>query len=125
MLLLGAAAMPDLLDVVALGETMVLFLAQQAGPLREASTFSRHIAGAESNVAAGMGRRGRGAGFTGRVGDEELGRVILSGLRGEGGDVSQAIFDPGAPPGLVTRERREVGPVAVLYSRRGSAASRL
>ena len=33
-------------DVLALGETMVLFLAQQAGPLREANTFSRHIAGA-------------------------------------------------------------------------------
>jgi 2-dehydro-3-deoxygluconokinase len=125
MLLLGAAAMPDLLDVVALGETMVLFLAQQAGPLREASTFSRHIAGAESNVAVGMCRLGRSAGFISRLGDDEFGRVILSRLRGEGVDVSQVIFDLGAPTGLVIRERREVGPVDVLYYRRGSAASRL
>jgi 2-dehydro-3-deoxygluconokinase len=117
--------MPAKRDVVALGETMVLLLAQQAGPLREASTFSRHIAGAESNVAVGVCRLGGTAGFISRLGDDEFGRVILNRLRGEGVDVSQVVMDAAAPTGLVIRERREVGPVDVLYYRRGSAASRL
>ena len=99
MVILGAAAMPALLDVVALGETMVLFLAQQAGPLREATTFSRHIAGAESNVAVGLCRLGRSAGFVSRLGDDEFGRVILMRLRGEGVDVSQVTMDASAPTG--------------------------
>jgi 2-dehydro-3-deoxygluconokinase len=40
-------------------------------------------------------------------------------------DVAHVTFDSAAPTGLVIRERREVGPVDVLYYRRGSAASRL
>ncbi|HET6317128.1 MAG TPA: sugar kinase [Chloroflexota bacterium] len=117
--------MPDVVDVVALGETMVLFLAQQAGPLREASTFSRHVAGAESNVAVGVCRLGGSARFISRLGDDEFGRLVCMRLRGEGVDVSQVLFDAAAPTGVIVRERREVGPVDVLYYRRGSAASRL
>jgi 2-dehydro-3-deoxygluconokinase len=104
---------------------MVLFLAQQAGPLREASTFSRHVAGAESNVAVGVCRLGGSARFISRLGDDEFGRLVCMRLRGEGVDVSQVLFDAAAPTGVIVRERREVGPVDVLYYRRGSAASRL
>jgi 2-dehydro-3-deoxygluconokinase len=119
--------MPDVpaVDVLALGETMVLLLAQQPGPLREASSFTRHIAGAESNVAVGVCRLGGSARFISRVGDDEFGQVIVSRLRGEGVDVSQVRFEPEAPTGLVIRERREFGPVDVVYYRKGSAASRM
>jgi 2-dehydro-3-deoxygluconokinase len=112
-------------DVVTLGESMVLLVAEQAGPLREATSFRRHIAGAESNVAIGLCRLGHSAGWVGRVGDDEFGHAILFRLRGEGVDVSRAIVDADAPTGLVFRERREMGPLQVLYYRRGSAASRL
>jgi 2-dehydro-3-deoxygluconokinase len=115
----------DSLDVVTLGESMVLFLAQQAGPLREASTFEKHIGGAESNVAIGICRLQHSAGWISRVGDDELGRAILFRLRGEGVDVSRVIVDAEAPTGVMIRERREVGPLDVAYYRRGSAASRL
>jgi 2-dehydro-3-deoxygluconokinase len=111
--------------VVALGETMILFLAQQAGMMREATTFSRHVAGAESNVAVGLCRLGCTAGFISRVGDDEFGKMIVFRLRGEGVDVSQVIADAGAPTGVLFRERRELGPVDVVYYRRGSAASRM
>lgn len=104
---------------------MVLFLAEQIGLLREASTFSRHVAGAESNVAVGLCRLGCTAGFISRVGDDEFGRVIVFRLRGEGVDVSRVRFDPGAPTGILFRDRREFGAVDVVYYRRGSAASRL
>lgn len=113
------------LDMVTFGETMVLMLAEQVGPLREATTFRRMVAGAEANVAIGLCRLGQSAGWIGRVGDEEFGRAILFRLRGEGVDVSRAKFDAAAPSGLMIRERREVGPLDVIYYRRNSAASRL
>lgn len=122
MVVLAAVPVPD---VVALGETMVLFLAQQAGLLREASSFTRHVAGAESNVAVGLCRLGCSAGFVSRVGDDEFGRAITFRLRGEGVDVSHVLVDDGAPTGVLFRDRREFGAVDVVYYRRGSAASRM
>ena len=114
-----------MLDLVTLGETMVLLLAEQAGPMREASTFRRHIAGAECNVAVGLARLGHSAGWISRVGDDEFGRAVVFRIRGEGVDTSHVLSDPDAPTGVVIRERREVGPIDQVYYRRGSAASRL
>jgi len=113
------------LDVVTLGESMVLLLAEQPGPMREATTFRRFIAGAESNLAIGLSRLGQAAGWFSRVGDDEFGRAIVFRIRGEGVDTSHVVCDAGAPTGLVIRERREVGPIEQVYYRRGSAASLL
>jgi 2-dehydro-3-deoxygluconokinase len=113
------------LGLVTLGESMVLLIAEQAGPLREATTFRRHVAGAESNVAIGLRRLGHAAGWMSRLGDDEFGRAVLFRIRGEGVDTSRVIVDPGAPTGVFFRERREIGPLEVVYYRRGSAASRL
>src|SRR5215467_12992352 len=97
------------LDVVTLGETMVLLLAEQSGPMREATTFRRYIAGAESNVAVGVTRLGHSAGWLSRVGADEFGRAIVFRLRGEGVDTSHVTPDARYPTGVVIRERREVG----------------
>jgi 2-dehydro-3-deoxygluconokinase len=113
------------LDVVTLGESMVLLLAEEPGPMREATTFRRFIAGAESNLAIGLSRLGQTAGWFSRVGDDEFGRAIVFRIRGEGVDTSHVISDDTAPTGLVIRERREAGPIEQAYYRRGSAASRL
>jgi 2-dehydro-3-deoxygluconokinase len=113
------------LDVVTLGETMVLLLAEQSGPMREATTFRRHIAGAESNLAIGLSRLGQTAGWFSRVGDDEFGRAVVFRIRGEGVDTSHVLHDPLAPTGMVVRERREAGPIDQVYYRRGSAASRM
>jgi 2-dehydro-3-deoxygluconokinase len=113
------------LDVVTLGESMVLLLAEQSGPMREATTFRRHIAGAESNLAIGLSRLGHSTGWFSRVGDDEFGRALVFRIRGEGVDTSHVIADPQAPTGLVIRERREAGPIEQVYYRRGSAASRM
>jgi 2-dehydro-3-deoxygluconokinase len=113
------------LDLVTLGESMVLLLAEQSGPMREATTFRRYIAGAESNVASGLTRLGHTSGWFSRVGADEFGRAVVFRIRGEGVDTSRVITDPLAPTGIVIRERREVGPIEQVYYRRGSAASRL
>lgn len=112
-------------DIVTFGETMVLFLANTAGPLREATQYGRYIAGAETNVATGLCRLGHSAGWISRLSDDELGRAVAFRLRGEGVDISRTTIDPEAPTGLMIRERRELGPLEVIYYRRGSAASRL
>ena len=112
-------------DIVTFGETMVLFLAETAGPLREATRYGRFIAGAETNVATGLCRLGHSAGWISRLSDDELGRAVAFRLRGEGVDISRAKVDPEAPTGLMIRERRELGPLEVIYYRKGSAASRL
>jgi 2-dehydro-3-deoxygluconokinase len=113
------------LDVVTLGESMVLLLAEQSGPMREASTFRRHIAGAETNLAIGLSRLGHTAGWISRVGEDEFGRAIVFRVRGEGVDTSHVVHDAQAPTGIVVRERREAGPIEQVYYRRGSAASRM
>ncbi|MGI9149716.1 MAG: sugar kinase [Chloroflexota bacterium] len=113
------------LDVVTLGETMVLLLAEQSGPMREASTFSRHIAGAETNLAIGLSRLGHASGWISRVGDDEFGRAVVFRVRGEGVDTSHVQYDSEAPTGMIVRERREAGPIEQVYYRRGSAASRM
>jgi 2-dehydro-3-deoxygluconokinase len=112
-------------DVVAIGEMMAVFVAEQLGALREVATFRRYVAGAEGNVAVGVCRLGCSAGMVSRVGDDEFGRAILFRLRGEGVDTSRLLVDPEAPTGVLFRERREVGSTNVVYYRRGSAASRL
>lgn len=110
-------------DVVSLGEMMVMLVANESGPLRGADTFRKHVAGSEANVAIGLARLGHRAGWISRLGDDEFGRYVRNFLRGEGVDVSQVIFDPEHPTGVAFKERREIGARRVVYYRRGSAAS--
>jgi 2-dehydro-3-deoxygluconokinase len=113
------------MDVVTFGETMVLFAAAEQGPLRFASTYTRHTAGTESNFAIGLARLGHRVGWFSRVGDDEFGQYIVNTVRGEGVDTSRVIVDAEAPTGVVFKEKRELGPRKIVYYRRGSAASRL
>ncbi len=112
-------------EVVTLGECLVAFVATEAGPLAEAGRFDRFVAGAEANVAVGLSRLGHSAAFIGRVGADGFGEAIRRRLRGEGVGIDQLATDPGAPTGLMFRERRTLGPAQVVYMRHGSAGSRL
>ncbi|MEA2654524.1 MAG: 2-dehydro-3-deoxygluconokinase [Chloroflexota bacterium] len=112
-------------EVVALGECLIAFVATAPGPLAEATAFERFVAGAEANVAVGLTRLGHTVAFIGRVGTDGFGLAIERRLRGEGVDIRGLMSDPGAPTGLVFRERRSLGPAQVIYARRDSAGSRL
>jgi 2-dehydro-3-deoxygluconokinase len=111
--------------LVTLGETMASLLAPGVGPLRHQHTLHLHIGGAESNVAISVARLGGQATWVGRVGDDELGDLVLAQLRGEGVDVRHAVRDDGAPTGLMLKSRRTPAVGRVTYYRRGSAGSRL
>jgi 2-dehydro-3-deoxygluconokinase len=112
-------------DLVALGETMALFVTEPASPLREAHTFVRSIAGAESNVAIGVARLGLRTAWCGRVGGDALGLAILDRLRAEGVDISRAIVEEDGWTGVLVRDRHHEQRINVAYARRGSAGSAL
>jgi 2-dehydro-3-deoxygluconokinase len=93
-------------DVIAMGETMVAFEAQQFGPLREAEDFKKWVGGAADNFIIAVARLGFTTGWFSRVGDDELGRFIVRWIRGEGVDVSRTVVDSTKPTGLFLVERR-------------------
>jgi 2-dehydro-3-deoxygluconokinase len=113
------------MDVVTLGETMVLFTPDSSPLMRYAQTYSRKFGGAESNVAIGLSRLGHEAGWISKLGQDEFGKAMLSFIRGEGVDVSQVQFDADASTGLYFKEIRSGDRVKVQYYRQGSAASKL
>lgn len=112
-------------DVVTVGEAMALLVTEPPLPLRAARTFHRSIAGAESNVAIGVVRLGRSAGWIGRVGNDPFGLGILDHLRAEAVDITHAVVDDDAPTGVLIRDRHTERPIHVIYHRAGSAGSRV
>jgi 2-dehydro-3-deoxygluconokinase len=115
----------DPLEFVAFGEALIAFVAHPAGPLPEATQFSAHVVGAESNVAVGVARLGHRAGFAGRIGDDAFGSMIARCLLAEGVATEHLVRDHAAPTGLLFRNLREFPPPEVVYRRTGSAGSRL
>ncbi|MFI8509964.1 sugar kinase [Streptomyces sp. NPDC085460] len=111
--------------LVTLGEAMAVAAATGPGPLASGAPMRFGWAGAEATVAVGVSRLGHSAAWTGRVGDDAAGAMILAGLRGEGVDVTGARTDPDAPTGLMLRERRTADRLRVSYYRAGLAGSRL
>ncbi len=77
-------------DVVCLGELLIDFVAAESNrPLAEVDTFTRAPGGAPANVACGVQRLGRTAGFVGKVGDEPFGDFLRATLTAAGVDTSR------------------------------------
>ncbi|WP_022893993.1 sugar kinase [Agromyces subbeticus] len=108
-------------EIVALGETMALVAPALAEPLEIAEHFHVDSAGAEANVAAHLAALGRRAAWAGRVGDDALGRRVVTHLRSRGVDTRWVEADPEAPTGVYFKDPGR----GVLYYRAGSAASRM
>ncbi|PLS17734.1 sugar kinase [Bacillus sp. M6-12] len=113
------------MDVITIGETMVLFTPETSGKMRYAKQFSMKFGGAESNVAIGLSRLGHDAGWISKVGNDEFGKAMTAFISGEGVDVSQVIVSADAATGVYFKEPRRADDVRVYYYRKGSAASTL
>jgi 2-dehydro-3-deoxygluconokinase len=72
------------MDVVSLGETMVLFTPETNGLMRYSKSYSSKIAGAETNTLIGLSRLGHETAWISRVGRDEFGEMLLASVRGEG-----------------------------------------
>jgi sugar/nucleoside kinase (ribokinase family) len=116
----------DTLDVLSLGETMALLVAQELGPLAQVQHFSKRLAGADSNVAIGLARLGFKVGWISRVGADSFGTYVRQAIEAEGVDTSQVEVDTQRSTGFMLKSRSVDGSdPAIEYYRRGSAASQL
>lgn len=112
-------------DIVTLGETFTVFVPNQSGPLRYVQSFFKVVGGAESNVAIAASRLGHTTGWISRLGKDEFGAFVYNFLRGEGVDVSKALYDETAPTGVNFKELREGENSRNYAYRRLSAASKM
>ncbi|KAA6474940.1 sugar kinase [Bacillus swezeyi] len=111
------------IDVMTFGESMAMFYANEAGELHEASSFSKALAGAETNVAVGLARLGFRIGWMSKIGDDSLGTFILNELKKERVDTSEVKRTAGRQTGILLKSKVESGDPDVTYYRKGSAAS--
>ncbi|MDT7785883.1 MAG: 2-dehydro-3-deoxygluconokinase [Pseudonocardiales bacterium] len=108
--------------VVCLGETMVMMVPGEPGPVHLVRTWHRAVGGAESNVACHLTRLGVRSSWVSAVGDDSFGLAVLDTVSGFGVDTSRVRIDPTRPTGLYVKEASPNGS-PVRYYRRGSAAS--
>jgi len=113
------------IEVLTLGEALIVLDPASRGPLRHVGMFEKHVGGAELNVAVALARLGRRASWAGKLGEDEFGAEILAFARGEGVDVSGSSLDPDSPTGIYFKERRALDKLRVYYYRSGSAASKM
>ncbi|MFF7732860.1 PfkB family carbohydrate kinase [Streptomyces sp. NPDC007984] len=116
---------PGVVDVVALGESMVTFRPARPGRLADVPSFARGIGGAESNVACVLAAAGHSTRWVSRVGDDPFGDHLVETIGGYGVDVAHVRRDPGRPTGIYFRTAGDRSGDAheVAYYRTGSAAS--
>ncbi len=111
--------------VVTIGESLGIFMGDAASPLRVGSPARFSFAGAEGNVAIGLARLGHAVSFVSRVGGDDIGRMVVESMRGEGVDVEHVVVDKSAPTALMIRQHRTGDVLTVAYYRAGAAGSRL
>ncbi|MFF8601467.1 sugar kinase [Streptomyces sp. NPDC015232] len=116
---------PPRLDAVTFGEAMVMFRAEESGPLSQVDRYTRALAGAEVNVAIGLRRLGHATAWIGRVGDDPLGAYVTTALADEGIDTGAVTVDPHAPTGFQLKSRADAQDPEVVYFRKNSAGSLL
>lgn len=113
------------LDVVTFGEPMAMFYANDTGNLHEVNSFSKALAGAESNVAIGLSRLGHHTGLVTKVGNDSFGTFIKNTLQIEGVDISSISTHTERPSGMLIKSKVASGDPKVEYFRKFSAASTL
>lgn len=112
-------------EILALGEPLVEFAAEQRGRLSSVTAFRRGWGGDTSNFVVAAARMGASVGYITRLGGDEFGRSFLNLWRKEGVDASQVIVDHDGFTGLYFIALEEAGEHDFTYYRSGAAASRL
>src|SRR5690606_17610194 len=113
-------------DVVTLGETMLRLTPPDLRLMEQATTLTMHVAGSESNVAAGLARLGLRVCWFSRLTDNIVGRYLVNGIAAHGVDTSHVIWTNEDRVGTYfVEEGRPPRSSTVLYDRRYSAMSRI
>ncbi|MEK3890489.1 sugar kinase [Bacillus sp. FSL K6-3431] len=114
-----------MVDVVTIGESMILFQPMMDRSIQYAPLFTKTIAGAESNVAIGLTRMEKKVRWISHVGDDPFGRFLLSTLTGEGIDVSLCKVQSKENTAVYFKDIKGAYDPTVYYYRKNSAASKM
>lgn len=110
------------INVISCGELLVDFVALDAGvKLADARSFERAAGGAPANVAVGLARLGRSAGFLGQVGDDDFGHFLAATLSAEGVNVDGLRFSSEARTALAFVSLQANGERDFMFYRHPSA----
>jgi len=104
---------------------MVMFVADEVGPLENIDSYTRFVAGAELNVSIGLARLGNHVTYVTRLGQDPFGRYIHNLLTATGLDTAGATYDSQYPTGFQLKSKVLTGDPEVVYYRKHSAASHL
>jgi len=113
------------LDAVTFGEPMAMFYANDTGPLHEVFSFSKALAGAESNVATGLSRLKHPTGYVTKLGEDNFGHFIAQAMKKENIDTENITFTKEHSTGMLIKSKVVTGDPKVEYFRKNSAASKL
>jgi 2-dehydro-3-deoxygluconokinase len=113
------------LDAVTFGEPMAMFYANETGPLHEVFSFSKALAGAESNVATGLSRLNHPTGYVTKLGEDNFGYFIAQAMKKENIDTANITFTKENSTGMLIKSKVVTGDPKVEYFRKNSAASKL
>ena len=117
---------PATFDVALFGEAMLLLVADEPGPIENATLFYKRTAGAETNAAIGLSRLGLKVGWASRLGLDSMGRTLLATMQAEGIECSQVRWDAAQRTGFQFKGRVTDGSdPPIEYHRKGSAASQM
>jgi 2-dehydro-3-deoxygluconokinase len=116
---------PGIFDVLTFGETMIVLIPSEPGPMELSTDFKPSLAGSESNCAVGLARLQHSVCWISRLGNDPFGKKILKTLRGESINVDRVEIADSAFTGLMFKEIKPTGAPQAYYYRRDSAASQL
>jgi 2-dehydro-3-deoxygluconokinase len=111
-------------DIIAIGEPMLEFNAEEEGALSEVKRFVVGWGGDTSNFAIAASRAGGRVGYLTCLGDDEFGESFLKLWQREGIDVTRIVKDPDAFTAAYFISRKGEQHY-FTYFRRDSAASRM
>ena len=113
-------------NVLTIGESMVLFVADEVGSIEEVKNFTKYSAGAEMNVAIGLSRLGINSYYVTKLGEDAFGSYLTSILEEENINTDYVQYDDKHQTGFMLKEKAENGSdPKVHYYRKNSAASKL
>ncbi|MES3160069.1 MAG: carbohydrate kinase [Halorubrum sp.] len=112
-------------DLLVTGETLVDFIADGQGSLRDTETFHRRAGGAPANVAVGLARLGRPPLFWTRVAEDPFGDHLVEVLAENGVRPELIERDPDAATALAFVSLDPDAERAFSFHRNGTADTRL
>lgn len=107
-----------------IGEPLVVFSSEDMNAsLSNARNFTKHLAGAELNVAIGIARLGINSSYITSIGNDPFGQFIEKGIKNNGINNKYIYKIQNKESGFYLKQRVDKGDPEIYYYRRDSAAS--